>query len=114
MDGVTVDLRRPVFTAPVLEALDAGASVADLYPLEADALIERAREDTGLHDLGDDGFRVPLDVLLHSLRTEAGLSAMGRLGTFMQLLQLMKNRLLVEDVVARHPEVLEQLSLIHI
>ena len=107
MDGVRIDLRRPAFPADVQAALDAGASVADLYPLEADVLIARAREETGLHDLGDPGFRVPLDVLLDALRREPGLSAMGRLGTFMQLLQLMKNRLLVEDVIARHPEVLD-------
>jgi hypothetical protein len=37
--------------------------------------------------------------------TEAGLSAFGRVSTYGQLLQLLKNRLLVTDTLSRHPEI---------
>jgi hypothetical protein len=46
-----------------------------------------------------------LDVLCQALRTEAGLSPSGVVSWYTQLVQFVKNRLLIEDLLARHPEI---------
>ena len=61
----------------------------------------------GLDDFGPDGWQEPLEVLCRSFRTEAGLSAFGTVSIDAQLTQFLKNRLLIADVVRRHPEVLD-------
>jgi len=70
--------------------------------------MEEAAAATGLADFGDDGFREPFAVLLASAGTESGLSAMGRVSCWTQLVRFLKNRLILEDFVARHPAALEQ------
>ena len=46
-------------------------------------------------------------ILLWALRTEAPLSAVGRLLAYGQILKLLQNRLLIRDQLARHPEIIE-------
>ena len=46
-----------------------------------------------------------LEVLLTALDREAGLSPMGRLSAAAQMGQLLTNRLLLADLLARHPEI---------
>ena len=79
--------------------------MAPWCPLEPDALCAAASEQTGLDDFGDDAFRLRLDVLCRALREEAGLSPTGVVSWYSQLLQFLKNRLLVQDLLARHPEI---------
>src|SRR5207244_9790744 len=74
---------------------------------EPDELLATAAEQTGLDDFGDPSFREPLAVLCGALRTEAGLSPAGVTTNWSQLLTLLKNRLLVEDLLKRHPEIHE-------
>jgi hypothetical protein len=64
-----------------------------------------AEAETGLNDYGDPWFREPLEVVCTAYREQGGLSAVGRTMTWMQLLSMLKNRLLVEQYVAEHPEV---------
>jgi len=75
--------------------------------LEVDALIRAARAQTGLHDLGDEWFREPLGVLVDSLEHEARLSALGRIIVRTRLVGALATRLRVEDLVQRHPEILD-------
>ncbi|HSO94547.1 MAG TPA: sulfotransferase [Acidimicrobiia bacterium] len=75
--------------------------------LEPEPLCEQAAAETGLSDFGDDAFRERLTVLTGALRDEAGLGPMGVVSAHGQLVKLLKNRLLVEDRVAQHPEILE-------
>ena len=70
-------------------------------------MLRAARTRTGLTDFGDDRFLEPLGVLVDSLETEANLSAFGRLLTQRLLVQLLSTRLLVEDALARRPEIVE-------
>lgn len=101
------DLADPRFTPEVEEMRTAmGAMAADLS-LEPDALIAAACAATGLSDFGDDGFRERLEVLSRANREEAGLSPQGVVSAYAQLTQHLKNRLLVEDVLRRHPEIHE-------
>jgi hypothetical protein len=102
------DLAAPRFSDEARAVLEAGAALADQAVLEPDALCATAVEQLGgLDQFGDDAFREPLAVLCDSLRTEAGLSAFGRVSIHAQLVQLLKNRLLVTDHLHRHPEALD-------
>jgi hypothetical protein len=77
------------------------------FSLDEESLMAAARRRAGCEDFGAEGFREPLRVLLDALQREAGLSAMGRFMTRQLVIQLLSNRLLVEDTVRRHPELLE-------
>ncbi len=101
------DLAAPRFPADV-EAIRSAMTAmgADLH-LEPDELLAAAAEQAGLDDFGEARFREPLAVLCGALRTEAGLSPAGVTSAWTQLVMLLKNRLLVEDVLKRHPEIHE-------
>jgi hypothetical protein len=102
------DYRNPTFTAEGRAIVDGIASLADTVVLDRASLMRDAAAQTGLDDFGDSGFVERLDVLLDALDREAGLSPSGRVMQYGMLLGVLKNRLLVEDVVRRHPEVLDQ------
>jgi hypothetical protein len=91
----------------VLNAL--GGPLADSRArLDEEDLLAAARRRTGLGDYGDDSFLGPLRILLDSLQREAQLSALGRISTRQLLLQLLSNRLLIEDRIRRNPEILDE------
>ncbi|GLY53050.1 sulfotransferase [Lentzea sp. NBRC 102530] len=75
--------------------------------LNVPELVERACAKTGLADFGDDWFREPLDVLVHSLNTEAALSPLGFELTKHRLTALLSDRLRLRELQRRHPEVLD-------
>src|SRR5277367_2548898 len=81
------------------------AAMAPECPLEAQALHARATADTGLTDFGPDDYRERLDVYLAALGEIGGLHGPGIVNFHSQLLQLLKNRLLLTDLLARHPEI---------
>lgn len=99
------DLADPKFSPETDEILSAMAAMADGVRLDPGGLMEDASSKTGLSDFGDDRFREPLDVLCTSFRDEAGLSGPGRLSQHALFVQLLSNRLLVEDLLRRHPEI---------
>ena len=101
------DLARPSLSAAAREMME--SVVASTPPVEfrAEALLDAACEETGLEDFGDDAFRAPLGVLLHSLEHEANLSLFGRFSYFQMLLGLARNRLHIEDLIRRNPEILD-------
>jgi hypothetical protein len=99
------DLAHPRFSPETAEILTAMAAMADGVQLEPDALMDAAVTKTGLSDFGADNFREPLDVLCAAFRTEAGLSGPGVVSNHALLVQLLSNRLLVQDLLQRHPEI---------
>ena len=84
-------------------AADAGA----VLDLSEEGLIAAARQATGLDDFGDEGFREGLRVLLETYE-RAGLRPGGRKRTRGRLIQLLCNRLRVEQAFRRHPEIRER------
>ena len=99
------DLTQPRFSAEAQQILDVMAAMAPQCPLDADALHAHASADTGLHDFGPDDYRERLDVYLSALRDIDGLHAAGVVNFYGQLLQVLKNRLLLTDLLSRHPEI---------
>ena len=99
------DLALPQFTAEGQQILDMMATMAPACPLDADALHDKASADTGLHDFGPDDYRERLDVFLSALREIDGLHDAGVVNFYGQLLQLLKNRLLLTDLLRWHPEI---------
>ena len=101
------DFADPQFSPEVREMLAAIEPLGEQAELTPAALMDRARTETGLDNFGPDDFVERLDVYCTALREEAGLSAVGRFNNQQQLVKSLRNRLLVEDLVARHPEVLD-------
>jgi Sulfotransferase family len=76
----------------------------ELLPRCVDALIERARVETGLRDLGPDEYREGLDCLLESAEAESRLTRAGRAAIRDQVVTCLKGRLHSEAGFARHPD----------
>lgn len=68
-------------------------------------LLDRARDQAGLTDFGEDSFREGLGRLVDALDREARLNDFGRMAMDGQIVDLLVNRLQVEDWYARHPEI---------
>ncbi|MCW2854821.1 MAG: hypothetical protein JWR52_436 [Marmoricola sp.] len=101
------DLAEPRFPAEVTAILEVMAPMAADLRLDADQLHAMAREQTGLRDFGPRDYESRLGVLLDAMNAMEGLTSAGLLGLHTQLLQLLKNRLLLVDLLGRHPEIAE-------
>jgi hypothetical protein len=101
------DLADPQFPPHIADMMRAVEPIAAELRFDTDAVLDQASADTGLDDFGDSSFREPLGVLLRALDTQAERSAMGRVSAHGQVSQLARNRLLVEDVLRAHPEILD-------
>jgi hypothetical protein len=73
-------------------------------PTTAGEIIDRARRETGLRDLGDPFFVPALSQLLESMHRQAQLTPVGRFIQERRLTDLLKNRLRIEEAFARRPE----------
>ncbi len=100
------DMGYPVITSELAAARDGPADFPDR--LAAEDLLQRAMDETGLSDFGEDtGFRERLKVTLESLCEDVGLTRGGRITILQNAVRAMANRLRIEDLVKRHPEILD-------
>ena len=99
------DLAEPRFSPQIEQIRDLMAAMAPECPLDAEALHTKATADTGLSDFGPDDYRERLDLYLTALREISGLHGPGIVNFHAQLVQWLKNRLLLNDLLARHPEI---------
>mgnify|MGYP003671315766 CR=1 FL=1 len=76
--------------------------------LDADHLIQRAQQRTGLETWGDTAFRPALNELVAALNSQANLSQVGRITAYYNLLDHLCVRLGIVDYRANRPEVAEQ------
>jgi hypothetical protein len=74
---------------------------------DADTLLRAAQARTGCSDFGDPGFRARLDMTIAAVEADSGLNQLGRLAVHQRTERLLCARLLVEDLVARRPEILD-------
>jgi len=99
------DLAEPRFSPAAQQIFDMMAALAADCPLDADALHAKAIADTSLDDFGPDDYRERLDVYLAALHDIDGMHGPGVVNFFGQLSQWLKNRLLLTDLLKRHPEI---------
>lgn len=98
-----LDLLEPQLTEQQRQAIAA----AEQAPLEmsVDTVLGAAREATGLSDFGPDDFRERLGRLVDGWNADTRAYALGRLMLFDYAVRYAKNRLLIQDVLNRHPEI---------
>jgi hypothetical protein len=99
------DLAEPTFSAAAQELLGLVASAVDLCPLDSEAIHRQASTDLGLYDFGPRDYAERFELLLAGYRDLPGLTPAGQVNYFFQLVQLLKNRLLLTDLLRRHPEI---------
>ncbi len=99
------DLAEPRFSPEAQQIRDMMATMAPECPLDAHVLHAKATAETGLDDFGDDDYRERLDVYLTALQEIPGMHLPGIVNFHAQLLQWLKNRLLLTDLLTRHPEI---------
>ena len=99
------DLSEPRFSPEARAVLEGAAPFAEAVELNLDALMTQAAAATGLDDFGPMDFTERAEVLLRALDTEAPLSPLGRLSAAGMVTGLLTNRLLLADLLARHPEI---------
>ena len=79
-----------------------------LVDLSEASLLAAARRQTGLSDWGDEGFRIPLRILLESIEEEANFNLVGRYMFRQDTIKVLVNRLLIQDELKHHPEILRE------
>src|SRR5690606_6891138 len=99
------DLHQPVLT-PIQEQALAFAEANPVTFTEA-AILDAARAQTGLSDFGADDFRERLNVWLQSFEEDVNASALTRFNMFQMTVRYAATRLRLEDLITRHPEILD-------
>ena len=100
------DIRIDDLAAPVLSpAQQAAIAAAPAVSLTEDAVLGAAMQRTGLSDFGADDFRARLRVWLASADEDAELNPLGRATVFGNAVRVLANRLRLEDLLRRHPEI---------
>ncbi len=102
------DLAEPRFSDEARAVLDFMRESGSQLTLDPAALLAAAKNETGLDDFGAADFAPRLDLLCRAMTDEGGFNSAGILQQHTLILGLLKNRLLVEDMIARHPEILEE------
>jgi hypothetical protein len=102
------DLARPRFSDEARTVLDFMEEAGSHMTLDPAELMKAAVTETELDDFGADDFESRLDLLCRAMREEGGFNGAGILQQHTFVLGLLKNRLLIEDLVRRHPEILEE------
>lgn len=101
------DMADPVVTPAIAAAREGPAD----FPghLNVDEVLARATEATGgLTDFGDDdSFKERIAVTLQAWDEDEGLTRGGRIVLLQHMVRVMANRLRIEDLVKRHPEILD-------
>ncbi|MEE3328083.1 MAG: sulfotransferase [Myxococcota bacterium] len=99
------DLADPVLTPIQQGARDALAGVE--IDISSDSILTEAVEQTGLSHFGEEDFKERLDVQVESVNEDANLGPAGRMGVRRDLVRYASNRLRFEDLLLRHPEILD-------
>jgi Sulfotransferase family len=93
---------------PELSAAQRGAlAYAETLQIELTrpSILQEARQATGLDDIGHPDFLERLELLCDEWGSDPGLTNLGRLSLRNKLLQHARSRLLIQDVLNRHPEI---------
>jgi len=100
------DLLSPVLTEDQKAALAYGETLD--IPLNEVAVLEVARQRTGLTDFGSEDFRERLNLLLDEWNADPDMNNLQRASLFGYVTRYAANRLLIHDTVKKHPEIHDQ------
>ncbi|MDE2563109.1 MAG: sulfotransferase [Sphingomonadales bacterium] len=100
-----VDMRAPVLTDEQ-KAVLAGAAQAR-FDFSAEAILGAAQAQTGLGDFGAMDFVERLELWCQCVRDDAFLSPVSHAALWTMFLRYASDRLRVEDICKRHPEILD-------
>jgi len=99
------DLASPNFTPAQLKILE---ETKDLkVEMSEEAVLQAAIAQTGLKDFGSEDFRERMRVWLQAVAEDSSLRPAARFGIFSSCVRNLKNRLRLEDLLKKHPEILE-------
>ena len=93
---------------PQLSEMQQGAIAygdSQVVELTPDSVMAQAVEEVGLDDFGPADFLPRLQLLCDEWRGDEGLMNLGRLSLRNKLVQHARSRLLIQDVLKRHPEI---------
>ena len=76
-------------------------------PITVGGVLSDARRKVGLDDFGDERFLEPLEVLVDSINREAQLNPVGHLIIRGRIVGVLTNKLVAQDTIKRHPEILD-------
>ena len=100
------DLAQPVFDDFQRSVLEFGESLhTDFNP---QGILAEASEALSLTDFGPDDFRQRLALICDEWDKDDGLTGIGRFSLRNRLLGYARNRLLIQDMLSRHPEIHDQ------
>ena len=97
------DLQHPELTPQQRGAMDYVDTLQ--IELNSDSIRREAQQITGCGDFGPSDFQPRLELLCDEWSSDAGLTNLGRLSLRNKLLQHASSRLLIQDVLNRHPEI---------
>tara|TARA_R110002094_G_scaffold98330_2_gene98937 strand:+ start:149 stop:1399 length:1251 start_codon:yes stop_codon:yes gene_type:complete len=97
------DLGAPQLTPMQRQAIAAAPPVH----MQEEPVLAAAQQATGLSDFGAGDFRERLSVWLMSFDEDRGLGPLGRAGLFNDAVRYASNRLLLEDLLKRNPDIAE-------
>lgn len=100
------DLAAPLLSEAQLSALAYGESVPIAFSERA--VLDYARRKTGLSDFGPDDFRERMNLLFDEWNADTGLTALHRVTLWGYISRHVVNRLLIQDYLKRHPDVVEE------
>ena len=97
------DLSAPVLTEAAQAAME---MVADMsVALNPDEILAEAKDTLSLEDFGDMEFMPRLTLLCEEWGQDETINNLGLLGLRGKLVTFAKNRLLIQDLLTRHPEI---------
>jgi len=96
--------QRPTWVDRLIEHGEAAGDARSLVSLDPDELVATASRTTGLSDFGGTAWREHYDVFVRALEEESHLHLVGRILARTEILQALRNRLLLADLWRRRPE----------
>ncbi|WP_422342781.1 sulfotransferase family protein [Parasphingorhabdus sp.] len=100
-----LDMRNPVLSEAQKTALDAAARAS--FDFSAKAIMQAAQDQTGLSDFGKMDFVERLDLWCQCVKDDKFLSPVSHAALWSMFLRYACDRLRVEDICNRHPEILD-------
>ena len=97
------DLAEPRLSPEQQAAKDAMEQITVSF--DEQKLLDDAVQQTGLEDFGEEGFRERLQVLLQAVEEDTNQSSLGRYGARKEYLRYLCNRLRIQALLQRRPEI---------